>query len=323
MTPLEGTRILDLCRYAPGPYATLVCAALGADVVKVEAPPDGDPLRELDPVAFERLNAGKKSVLLDLKSAEGMTRFWTLVRSAHVLVESFRPGVMERLGIGFEHVNHQAPAMIYVSISGYGRSGSRHDRAGHDVNYMARAGALHGVERPLPLQVADFAAGGLYAVISILAARMEGRGRHIDLSMERGVASMMMLGGGQAGDALSGRYPNYSVYRTADGQALSVGALEPKFWQNFCDVLERPDLVARKEDPGARDEVAAILACRTAAEWESRFRSSDACVERVVPPAEALESSRAYELPFDMPGRELGAAPELGEHNEGILRGLG
>ena len=323
MTPLEGTRILDLCRYAPGPYATLVCAALGAEVVKVEAPPDGDPLRELDPVAFERLNAGKKSVLLDLKSAEGMTRFWTLVRSAHVLVESFRPGVMERLGIGFEHMNHEAPTMIYVSISGYGRSGSRHDRAGHDVNYMARTGALHGIERPLPLQVADFAAGGLYAVISILAARMEGKGRHIDLSMERGVASMMMLAGGQAGDVLSGRYPNYSVYRTADGQALSVGALELKFWQNFCDVLERPDLVARKEDPGARDEVAAILASRTAAEWESRFRASDACVERVVPPAEALESSRAYELPFDMPGRELGAAPELGEHNEEILRGPG
>ena len=323
MTPLEGTRILDLCRYAPGPYATLICAALGADVVKVEAPPDGDPLRELDPAAFERLNAGKKSVLLDLKSAKGMKPFWTLVRSAHVLVESFRPGVMERLGLGFEQMNHEVPAIIYVSISGYGRSGSRHDRAGHDVNYMARAGALHGALRPLPLQVADFAAGGLYAVISILAARMEGRGRHIDLSMERGVASMMMLGDGQAGDVLSGRYPNYSVYRTACGQALSVGALEPKFWQNFCDVLERPDLVARKEDPGARDEVAAILASRTAAEWESRFRSSDACVERVVPPAEALEGSRSYELPFAVPGRELGAAPELGEHNEEILRGLG
>ena len=323
MTPLEGTRILDLCRYAPGPYATLICVALGAEVIKVEAPPNGDPLRELDPVAFERLNAGKKSVLLDLKSDEGRTRFWTLVRRATVLVESFRPGVMERLGIGFEHVNHEVPAMIYVSISGYGRSGSRHDRAGHDVNYMAQAGALHGVPLPLPLQVADFAGGGLYAVISILAARMEGRGRHIDLSMQRGVASMMMLADSQAGDVLSGRYPNYSVYRTACGQALSVGALEPKFWQNFCDVLERPDLVARKEDPGARDEVAAIFAGQTAEEWESRFRSSDACVERVLAPAEALESSRAYELPFGTPERELGAAPELGEHNKEILRELG
>ena len=323
MTPLEGIRILDLCRYAPGPYATLICAALGANVVKVEAPPDGDPLRALDPVAFERLNAGKRSVLLDLKSSEGITRFWMLVRSAHVLVESFRPGVMERLGIGFEHVSREVPAMIYVSISGYGRSGPRRDRAGHDVNYMARTGALHGALRPLPLQVADFAAGGLYAVISILAARMEGRGRHIDLSMERGVASMMMLGDGQAGDVLSGRYPSYSVYRTSDGQALSVGALEPKFWQNFCTVLERPDLVARKEDPGARDEVAVILASQSAAEWESRFRSTDACVERVVAPTEALESSRAYELPFAAAGRELGAAPELGEHNEEILRGLG
>ena len=122
---------------------------------------------------------------------------------------------------------------------------------------------------------------------------------------------------------MSGRYPSYSVYRTSDGQALSVGALEPKFWQNFCTVLERPDLVARKEDPGARDEVAAILASQSAAEWESRFRSTDACVERVVAPTEALESSRAYELPFAAAGRELGAAPELGEHNEEILRGLG
>ena len=322
MTPLEGTRILDLSRYAPGPYCTLVCAALGAAVVKVEAPPHGDPLRELDPVAFERLNAGKKSVLLDLKSDDGMTCFWKLVRSAHVLVESFRPGVMERLGAGFEQVNNEVPAMVYVSISGYGRSGARHDRGGHDVNYMARAGALHGVDRPLPLQVADFAAGGLYAVISILAACMEGQGRHIDLSMERGVASMMMLADGKAGDVLSGRYPSYTVYQTRDGQALSVGALEPKFWRNFCDVLKRPDLVARKDEPEARDEVAAILASRTAAEWESLFRSSDACVEKVVSPAEALETSLAYTLPFETPNKELDAAPGLGEHNEEILRAL-
>ena len=127
MTPLEGTRILDLSRYAPGPYCTLVCAALGAAVVKVEAPPHGDPLRELDPVAFERLNAGKKSVLLDLKSDDGMTRLWKLVRSAHVLVESFRPGVMERLGAGFEQVNNKVPARASESGSRARRRSSGSD----------------------------------------------------------------------------------------------------------------------------------------------------------------------------------------------------
>lgn len=323
MRALAGRRILDLSRYAPGPYCSLVCAALGAEVIKVEAPPDGDPLRPMDRAAFERLNAGKKSVLLDLKSREGVSFFRKLVRRADVLIESFRPGVMERLGLGYEAVKREAPSIVYVSISGYGQAGPERERAGHDVNYMARAGALHDIGKPLPLQVADFAGGGLYAVVAILAALMEGEGSYIDLSMREGVRNLMMLGDGDAAEALSGRYANYSVYRTQDGRELSVGALEPKFWKAFCDVIERPELAGRCDDPAIRTEVARILSTRTAAEWLSRFERKDVCVELVREPAEALDPSRVYELPFGRTPAKLERAPSLGEHNEEILRTLG
>ena len=255
MKPLAGTRIVDLSRYAPGPYGSLVCAALGAEVIKVEAPVGGDPLRQMDAQAFERLNQGKKSVVLDLKTEDGAAELRRLLAAARVVIESFRPGVMTRLGLDYASLRSAAPEIIYVSISGYGQSGPSAVRAGHDVNYMASAGALDGVGRPLPVQVADFAAGGLYAVVAILAALMEGlqgqketkgMGRFIDLSMHEGVMSLSRLADGDARDALSGRYPNYTVYTTKDGGALSVGALEPKFWEAFCDVVKRPRLGATR-----------------------------------------------------------------------------
>jgi len=327
MTPLTGTRVVDFSRYAPGPYASLVCAALGADVIKVEAP-DGDPMRHVDARGFVRLNRGKKSVVIDLKSNDGVADARRLLATADVVVESFRPGVMARLGLGYESVRAEAPSIVYVSISGYGQSGPWAKRAGHDVNYMASAGALGEAAAAFPMQVADFAAGGLHAVIAILAALMEGTGRYIDLSMHEGVLSLSPLFDGVAGTALSGRYPNYTVYPTKDGGAISVGALEPKFWRAFCEALERPQWVAKRDDPELRREVAALIATRTRDDWDTMFAEIDACVEVVRASSEAFSHPQAihrgrtadeFQLPFGLGASELGDAPILGEHTEEIL----
>ncbi len=336
MKPLAGTRIVDLSRYAPGPYGSLVCAALGAEVIKVEAPGDGDPLRQMDAQAFARLNQGKKSVVLDLKTEDGAAELRRLLATARVVMESFRPGVMARLGLDYASLRTSAPEIIYVSISGYGQSGPSAMRAGHDVNYMASAGALDGVVRPLPIQFADFAAGGLYAVVAILAALMDGTGRYIDLSMHEGVLSLSRLsagdGEGVLSDTLSGRYPNYAVYATKDGGALSVGALEPKFWEAFCAVVERPDWVALGGDPGLRPDVAELIQTRTRDVWEELFREADACVEVVRTAKEAFAHPRTthrgqtlddFQLPFGLPRTVLGKAPALGEHTAEILGALG
>ena len=343
MKPLAGTRIVDLSRYAPGPYGSLVCAALGAEVIKVEAPVGGDPLRQMDAQAFERLNQGKKSVVLDLKTEVGAAELRRLLGTARVVIESFRPGVMARLGLDYASVQTAAPEIIYVSISGYGQSGPSAARAGHDVNYMASAGALDGIGKPLPVQVADFAAGGLYAVIAILAALMEGHesqesqestSRFIDLSMHEGVLSLSRLsdGDGELSDRLSGRHPNYTVYTTKDGGALSVGALEPKFWKAFCDVVERPDWVTRTGDPELRAHVAELIQTRTRDAWEKLFREADACVEVVRTAREAFAHPQTthrgqtlsdFQLPFGLTRTALGKAPELGEHTEEILGALG
>lgn len=336
MKSLAGKRVLDLSRYVPGAYCSLVCAALGADVVKVEAPPNGDPMRELDTEAFDRLNRGKKSLALDLKSPLGAAGFRRLLPSADVLIESFRPGVMARLGWDYETVQRVVPGIVYVSISGYGHSGPLAERAGHDVNYMANAGSLAGLARPLPLQVADFASGGLYAVVAILAALLEGRGRYIDLAMVEGLLSMSMLSDGDAADRLSGRYPNYGVYVTQDGGALAVGALEQKFWGTFCEVIGHPEWAAHGNDPSVRPRVAELIASRTREDWEELFRGTDACVAPVRTPAEAAQHPQSghrgytrdtYQLPFGLPrdadSAGLGRAPNLGEHTEEILESLG
>ena len=332
--PLAGLRVLDLSRYAPGPYCTLILAALGAEVIKVEPKPEGDPLRSLDPDAFERLNAGKKSIVLDLKGEAGNRAFRRLAKSADVLVEGFRPGVMSRLGLDYESLMDEAPRLVYLSLTGYGGEGPYRDRAGHDVNYLAAAGALDGVFHPPAIQVADFAAGGLFAVVAVLSA-MLGRtdsspGRHIDLSMHHGALSMMMLASGDAGRRLSGVFPNYGIYPTRDGRALSVGALEPKFWGAFCAGIGRRDLESRMLDQGAVGEVARVIEEEDLAFWTERFSRIDACVEPVSSPAEARTHPQAahrgvgpgFSLPF-FDGRpapiDLGRAPGLGEHTQELV----
>jgi crotonobetainyl-CoA:carnitine CoA-transferase CaiB-like acyl-CoA transferase len=337
LRPLRGIRIIDLSRYAPGPYCSLVLAALGAEVIRVESPSAGDPLRALDPEAFERLNAGKRSAALDLKAPGGAEALRRMAVTAGALVEGFRPGVMARLGLDYESLRVSCPSLIYVSITGYGQEGPYRDRAGHDVNYMAVSGALDGMEMPLAMQVADFAAGGLFAATAILAALLERKetqsGFHFDLAMHHGLLSLMLLSSGTAAERLSGRGPNYGVYRTRDGRFVSVGALEPQFWQAFCEGIERPDLEGRIDDPEARAEVAKVIEAKDLSYWNQRFARRDACVEAVSSPEAARTHPQAvhrscdgdaFTLPF-LPGSalRLSRAPSLGEHTAEILVGLG
>lgn len=335
MEPLRGVRILDLSWYAPGPFCSLVCASLGAEVVKVE-PPSGDPLRGLDSGAFARLNAGKKSLRLDLKRERGRAALFALVRSADALIEGFRPGVAARLGLGYDAVRAVTRDILYLSITGYGQSGPYRERAGHDVNYMALAGGLQGASAPLSLQVADFAAGGLYAVVGLVAGLLDrartGGGAYLDLSMFHGLLAMSRLAEGAAADRLSGRYANYTVYETRDGGGLSVGALEPKFWERFCRVVDREDLVGRVGEPEARAEVARIVAERDLGDWAERFRDVDACVEPIRTPGEAFLHPQAVHRgaavaaapwPFGCEPSRLGSPPALGEHTDALLRDAG
>jgi crotonobetainyl-CoA:carnitine CoA-transferase CaiB-like acyl-CoA transferase len=324
--PLRGLQVLDLSLYAPGPYATLILAALGAEILKIEPPPSGDPLRAMDPEAFERLNAGKKSLLLDLKTEKGKDALRRLARRADVLIEGFRPGVMARLSLDYESLRREAPQLVYLSLTGYGQDGPYRDRAGHDVNYLALAGALDGSSlRPPLLQTADFAGGGLFAVVAVLSSLVERGGRHIDLSMHDGVLSLMMLATGAAAERLSGTFPGYGIYRTRDGRHLSVGALEPKFWKAFCAGIERPDLEPRELDPQAVFEVARVIESRDLAFWTERFSRLDACVEPVQKASEARAQPQALHrgrgLGFSLPFLEIGVrqadlprAPFLGEH---------
>jgi crotonobetainyl-CoA:carnitine CoA-transferase CaiB-like acyl-CoA transferase len=315
----------------------LILAALGAEVIKVEAEPEGDPLRKLDSAAFERLNAGKKSILLDLKSEAGARALRRLAKKADVLVEGFRPGVMSRLRLDHESLKGESPHLVYLSLSGYGGEGPYRERAGHDVNYMAVAGAIEGVFKPPAIQVADFAAGGLFGAVAVLSAILgrtaSGRGGHVDLSMHHGALSMMLLASGEAGARLSGAFPNYAIYRTLDGGGLSVGALEPKFWAAFCAGIERRDLEGRMLDREAVVEVARVIGERDLAFWEERFSRIDACVEPVSSPAAARSHPQAahrgvgpgFSLPFldSAAGSiDLGRAPRLGEHTEEVLAAL-
>jgi crotonobetainyl-CoA:carnitine CoA-transferase CaiB-like acyl-CoA transferase len=331
---LRGTRILDLSLYAPGPFCSLLLAELGADVVKVEEPGQGDPLRGLDPEAFKRFNRNKKSLTLNLKTEPGRLLLFRLVERSNALVEGFRPGVMERLELGYARMAKRNPRLVYLSITGYGQEGPYRDRAGHDINYMAAAGALR-TEVP-PIQVADLAGGGLYGALALVGglykSESTGKGSYIDLAMLDGVVSLLGLALSSARDILSGRYPNYGLYRTRDGKLLSVGALEPKFWEAFCQGIARPELAARIGDPTARDAVAETVASKDAAEWESVFVELDACVEPVRDSREALSHPQVVHrrmfdpelaVPYARPAASGEGAPRLGDHTGSILEELG
>ena len=320
--PLTGIRVLDLTRLLPGGYATLLLADLGADVIKVEEPGKGDYIRWTPPMVGElsaghiALNRNKRSVTLDLKNPGGVNAFLRMVDGADVLVESFRPGVMGRLGLGWEAVSARNDRLIYCSITGFGQDGPRAQEAGHDANYLALSGALsmtgpEGGAPSLPgVQIGDLGGGGMAAVIAILAAlhgrEVTGRGELCDVSMLDGIVSWLGLHAGgyfatgvvpQRGRApLSGAYPCYRVYPAADGY-LTVAALEPQFWHELCTVLDRPDLQHDAFAMGERRdaviaELDGLFVRRTRHAWMEVFEGRDVCVAPVKDLDEALDDEQ-------------------------------
>jgi crotonobetainyl-CoA:carnitine CoA-transferase CaiB-like acyl-CoA transferase len=303
--PLAGVRVLDFSNLLPGPLASLLLADAGAEVLKVERPGTGDELRNYEPAFgatsgnFALLNRGKRGLTADLKDEGDRAHVRRLALSADVLLEQFRPGVMERLGLGYEELSRENPKLIYCSITGYGQTGARALQAGHDLNYMAETGLL-GLTRgadgtPVlpPVLAADIAGGAYPAVMNILLAlhqrRASGQGCHLDVAMSDNLFTLAYWGlaGGHAGrwprpggELISGGSPRYQIYRTADGKYLAAAPIEERFWQIFCERIglpseERDDA----HDPAAtRARVAGLIAGRTAADWRAIFAGADVCV---------------------------------------------
>jgi alpha-methylacyl-CoA racemase len=339
--PLEGVRVLDLSRLLPGGFCSLLLADYGADVLKVEDTGVGDYVRWAPPfyegaersaasALFLSLNRGKRSIRLDLKSGEGREVFLRLVREADVVLESFRPGVMDRLGVGYYVLREENPGLVYCAISGYGQDGPFRDRSGHDMNYLARVGLLgltgdaDGPPVQAAGQIADLGGGALTAAFGILAALRErdrsGEGQLVDVSMADGALSWLAMvaaryfadgtAPGRGGHELAGGLLCYRPYRCSDGW-VALGALEPKFWAAWCRGVGREDLIERQfEAPGsdAHAEVEALFAARSRAEWEAFADEHDCCLEPVLGLDEALESelvrSRGMVAELEQPGAE-------------------
>lgn len=311
-TPLAGIRVLDLTRQFPGPLATMMLGDLGADVVKIEQPPGGDMMRHLPPLVegigagFLALNRSKRSLAVDLKHPRGRGLFLDLAAGADLVVEGFRPGVIDRLGIGYQELRARRPDVILCSISGYGQDGPDRERAGHDIDYCARTGVLgatgdRGAPPTMPgVQVGDVAGGTWQAMAAVFAALYHrartGRGQWLDVSMTDGVLTTTLLAlqeplaGGEMpprGEApLTGGLPGYGVFETADGRHLAVGALEPHFFDALCQAVGRSDLQGQgmslgEQARGVRAELADALRQRTRDEWMEVFSGVDACVEPV------------------------------------------
>lgn len=374
--PLASYRVLDLTRLLPGPFCTWLLADFGADVIKVEDPHLGDYARWAPPLQgdlgamFVSLNRNKRSITLNLKTEQGKEIFRRLVKEADVLVESFRPGVMERLGLGYEALKAINPRLVYCAITGYGQDGPFAQVAGHDINYISYAGMLglqggEGGPPALPaVQVADLGGGAMMAAVGILLALLArdktGRGQFVDISMLDGVIAWMqttlpafLASGGLPREGmltLTGEKACYNVYETADGRYLSVGALEPKFWETFCRGIGREDFIPRLDAPleeqrSMKREIAEIIRSRTFAEWMDVFAGKDACVAPVLCLDEVVRHpqvqhrdmivevehprlGRIRQIGFPIKLSQTGARirtsePQLGEHTEEILRGLG
>lgn len=306
--PLQGVRIIDLSWLLPGPFAGAVLADLGADVIKVERPGGGDYLRELSPALFTKVNAGKRSITLDLKQPEEVRRFLALAATADVVVESFRPGVARRMGVDAETLRARHPDLIYVSLSGYGQSGPLAKQPGHDVNYLALAGALalpgHWGEasRRNGIPLGDLSSS-LYAVINVLAALRNrdagGGGATIDVAIAESVLHWSNTRFGDhrpevPDDPWAHVHPANDVFQTADGRGIALGLIEAHFWNNFCAAADRPDmrgLILRKDAQGKRELQQALVQAvgsHSLEEWRQRLAAWDVPFSVVHGPAEAL-----------------------------------
>ena len=387
--PLQGIRVLDLSRLLPGGFCSLLLADFGADVLKVEDTGMGDYIRWSPPyyegahesarsALFLSLNRNKRSIRLDLKNERGREALLRLVGEYDVVLESFRPGVLDRLGVGYERMREENPGLVYCAISGYGQDGPKRDASGHDMNYLGLVGllGLTGERGGAPVQaagqIADLGGGALMAAFGILAALRErdgagpgsdspgsGEGQLVDVSMADGALSWLAMVAASyfaedtaphRGDLpLAGSLICYRPYECADGW-VTLGALEPKFWQGFCRGIDREDLIAAQfERPGsaAHEQVSEIFKSRTREQWEAFARENDCCLEPVLELDEALSSelvaAREMVVELDQPGalrpvRQLGVpvkltrtpgdharlpGPALGEHTEEVLLAAG
>jgi crotonobetainyl-CoA:carnitine CoA-transferase CaiB-like acyl-CoA transferase len=351
--PLAGVRVLDLTRLLPGAMATLHLADMGADVVKIEDTDAGDYSRTMGRVregmsdSFRMLNRNKRAMRLDLKQARGREAFLRLAGRADVVVESFRPGVAARLGVGYDAVSAVNPRIVYCSISGYGQDGPYAQRAGHDINYTGYAGIgdqIGTAESPVVpnFQIADLLGGALVPAMGILAAlldaRSSGKGRHVDVAMTDAAlahAVFPLLGFLERGKSpprgtgmLDGGLACYNVYRTKDGRFMAVGALERKFWSALCDILGCPELEEKHIVYGAeagpvKDRLTKIFAARTQREWTEVFAGADCCVSPILAIDEALadEQLRARKMILEENGLTQFALPlKLSEFEFGIER---
>ncbi|HET90991.1 MAG TPA: CoA transferase [Chloroflexi bacterium] len=364
---LNQLRVLDLSLLLPGPYSTRILADFGAEVIKIERPGGSDwvrhtpPLRDGVGLLFHALNRGKKSLTLNLKSNAGRELFLRLVETADVLVESFRSGVMERLGVGYERLSRVNPHLVYCSLSGYGPFGPYRERPGHDLNYAGLAGLLDltgprdGPPVVLGAPIADIG-GALWAAVGILLAllvreRSDARpGQRVDASLLGGALACMPLAiahavGGQplarGASALTGGAVCYTLYETQDGGYVTLAALEPQFWAAFCRAVGREDLIGEQFAPAAPgqpvyDALCVLFKTRTRQGWVEALEGIDACCEPVYAVAEAIEAAPVEALgmlsdagllpPVQLsaqPARPPRPAPALGAHTDGLLRELG
>lgn len=318
MRPLEGVRILDFSTLLPGPLATLILAEAGAEVIKIERPGRGDEMRSYTPrfgddsVNFALLNRGKRSVALDLKAPGAVDRLRPLIESADVVIEQFRPGVMERLGLGYNDLSVINPRLVYCAITGYGQTGPSVDTAAHDLNYVAESGMLSlsagadGSPIVPPALIADIAGGAYPAVINILLALRDrdrtGVGCKLDIAMCDNLFTFMYWALGNAwadkqwptpgGDLVTGGSPRYQIYQTADARFIAAAPLEDKFWHSFCELIGLPQKLRNDEiDPGAtKTAVASLIAGRNADEWRRLFSGRDVCCSVVASLEEALSN---------------------------------
>jgi alpha-methylacyl-CoA racemase len=373
LQPLAGIKVLDLSRLLPGPLASLVLADLGAHVDKIEDAAGGDYLRVMPPhvgegsdatsSAFLALNRNKRSAVLDLKKPKGRDALLRLVRSYDVLLEQFRPGVLDRLGLSHATLMAENPKLVVCALTGYGQDGPLKDRAGHDLNYLARAGVL-GQQGPVDgpptvpgFQLADVS-GGLYSVIGIMGALMErartGKGQVVDIAMIEtampfAIAGFGLAFGGQklarGAEALTGAIAPYQTYATKDGKAMSLAALEPKFWMQFSQGIghqvDMSDLVPGPHQADLRAKLRAIFAEKSQAEWVQFASERDCCLEPVLTPDEAREDAHLaargmfFELasrwgsihqmrtPLTPKDKKHGPPPAQGEHTHDVLRDAG
>lgn len=343
MQALTGIRVLDMSRLLPGPYCTMLLADFGAEVIKIEEPGKGDYSRSFPPFLKDfgywhlQLNRNKQSVVLDLKSEEGKNIFLELVKTADVVVESYRPGVLKKLGVDYEAAAKVNPKIIYCSLSGYGSKGPLAHKADHDLGYLSLAGvtAMSGEADGAPaipgVLMADMNAAlsaGMSIMIALRHAALTGQGQEIDISLFNvamnlmpGAASLFFGSGFVAergNNWLTGAYANYNIYATADGRYVSVGCLEKKFWRNLCIGLGREELIDMVDDesnhPYLKEQLAEAFKQKTMREWEAFFADKDACVTPVLNFKEAVESEQvqANEMVLNVHDDELGEYQQLG-----------